>query len=320
MSNVAEATVDETEVELTAEQKAEAEELAGFQAEIDGTELPKTDEVKEESQEVVQDETTVDAEKEAAPVAEKVEPALAKVTEDQFKELLATATTVKELTDGLKKLEGKAFGKIGELERVLKQAEKSAESGLDIKLSDEDFAEVDQEVPMLTKPLQKLVNKILKEAKVKVPAFEPVDLESIRNQFKEESEARIKEVQVESYKTLPTSLLTYAHRDWKETVASQDFQAWLQEEDKLTPGYQNMFNQSWDATEIGGVLTKFKAHIDKAKKAKSDTPPSKSTSKATPPSNNRVERLKEAIPPKASSVTPKPKGPETEEDGFASVT
>lgn len=324
MGQVTDAVAEESTVELTADEKAIAEELAGFEAAVEGVDLPKTEDAEEENThaEEAKADAAQDAEKieAVAEAAKTVEPELAKVTQDQLKELLATAGSIKELSEGLKKLEDKTFGKIGGLERLVKQAEKLTESGLDLTLTDEDFAEVDTEVPMLTKPLQKLINKIVKQAKVKVPAAEAIDVEALRTKFIEEVDTKVKEARLESYKELQTTLLTDRFPDWKETVAKKDFHEWLASEDKLTPGYQNMFLQSWNATEIGGVLKKFNAHKDAAEKAKTQAPPVKTTAKVTQkPSNSRVERLKEAELPRASSVTPKPKGPMTEEEAFEAV-
>ena len=322
MGPVAEAEVKDTEADLTEDEKASAEEQAGFDAAIEGVDLPKTEEVKEDGTEVAQEvEQKEDDKKEEKKEPEKVEPALAKVTEDQFNHLLATATTVKELTEGLKKLRDDAYGKIGGIERLLKQVERSNESGLDLTLTDDDFKEVDNEVPMLTKPLQKLVNKILKNAKVKVPSIEPVDIDAVRQTLAQELEEKMQKARVEDYQRNQRDMLTDRFPDWQETVAKQEFHTWLAAEDKLSPGYQDRFLSSWNAREIGGVLKKFNAHQEAAEKAKTQAPPPvKSKPKATPsPSNDRKERLKQSIPPKASSSTPTPKGPLTEEEAFEAV-
>jgi CxxC-x17-CxxC domain-containing protein len=87
----------------------------------------------------------------------------------------------------------------------------------------------------------------------------------------------------------------------------------LANEDKASPGYQRTFMESWSAREIGGVLKKFNAHQADVEKAKQAAAP-KPKPKVVPPSQSRTERLKEAVLPKASSVTPKPKGPLTEEE------
>lgn len=300
--------------------QAAADELAGFEAAIEGTEL-------EEPKPTVE----VDAGEEDPPVTEEPtapvvdtketppsEPSPEVVTAEQLKELLATSGSVKELTDGLKKLRDDAFGKIGGLERLIKQAEKVTDSGLDLTLTDEDFAEVDQEVPMLTKPLQKLVTKILKQAKVKVPTAETIDVTALREQWHAEIETKMAERELNLSRSFEERLLTDRYPEWKETVVTPEFKTWLANEDKLSPGYQRTFMESWSAREIGGVLKKFNAHQADAEKAKTQPSPTPKPKVATP-SQSRVERLKEAIPPKASSVTPKPKGPQTEEEAFDAV-
>jgi len=304
-------------------QEAEAEELAGFEAAVAGTELAKeTLKVEEETEEVESTSETPVADAEpSAEVTEEVKPPVPQavsVTEDQLKELMATSGSVKELTDGLKKLRDDAFGKIGGIERLIKQAEKMTDSKLDLTLTDEDFAEVDSEVPMLTKPLQKLFTKILKQAKVKVPAADAVDVESLRTQFHQEIEAKMQERELNLQRGFEERLLTDRYPEWKETVVKQEFKDWLANEDKASPGYQRTFMESWSAREIGGVLKKFNAHqadAEKSKQAAAPTPKPKVVS----PSQSRTERLKEAVLPKASSVTPKPKGPLTEEEAFESV-
>lgn len=305
-------------------QEAEAEELAGFEAAVAGKELAKeplkTDEAEEETESATS-ETTETAEEVSTTASAEVVPAVTpavSVTEDQLKELMATAGSVKELTDGLKKLRDDAFGKIGGIERLIKQAEKMTDSKLDLTLTDEDFAEVDSEVPMLTKPLQKLFTKILKQAKVKVPAADAVDVESLRTQFHQEIEAKMQEREFNLQKDLELRLLSYQHPGWRETIAKQDFKDWLENEDKHSPGYQRFFLNSLSSEEVGGVLKKFNAHQADVEKAKLAAAP-KPKPKVIPPSQSRTERLKEAVLPKASSVTPKPKGPLTEEEAFESV-
>lgn len=305
-------------------QEAEAEELAGFEAAVAGKELAKepskTDEAEEDTESATS-ETTEAAEEVSTTASAEVAPAVTpavSVTEDQLKELMATAGSVKELTDGLKKLRDDAFGKIGGIERLIKQAEKMTDSKLDLTLTDDDFAEVDSEVPMLTKPLQKLFTKILKQAKVKVPVAEAVDVESLRTQFHQEIEAKMQERELNLQRGFEERLLTDRYPDWKDTVVKQEFKDWLATEDKASPGYQRTFMESWSAREIGGVLNKFKTHQADVEKAKQAAAP-KPKSQVTPPAQSRTERLKEAVLPKASSVTPKPKGPLTEEEAFESV-
>lgn len=318
------ADVDGLTDTVVANQEAEAEELAGFEAAIEGTDLAK--ETPTPTAEVEASESTPETEDpvEETPVSEATEevkpvvPPAVSVTEEQLKELMATSGSVKELTDGLKKLRDDAFGKIGGIERLIKQAEKMTDSKLDLTLTDEDFAEVDSEVPMLTKPLQKLFTKVLKQAKVKVPTAEAVDVESLRTQFHQEIEAKMQERELNLQRGFEERLLTDRHPEWKEVVVKPEFKDWLTNEDKLSPGYQRTFMESWSAREIGGVLNKFKAHQADVEKAKAAAA-SKPKPAVKPPSQSRTERLKEAVLPKASSVTPKPKGPVTEEEAFESV-
>ena len=308
-----EADVEDTEVAQTPEQLAEAEELAGFQAAITGTELPKTEEVKEEVVDEPVTETVADEVKEP----EKVEAPLAKVTEEQFNRLVATATTVEELKAGLEKLRGDAFGKLGGIERIVKQFEKMTDSGLELNLTDDDFKEVDSEVPMLTKPLQNLMSKILKNAKVKVPAAQSVDVESLETKFNETVNAKVAETSTKLWQDLQTELVTDRFPNWRETVAQKEFHAWLASQDRESPGYQDRFLTSWNAREIGGVLKKFNAHLD-AEKAKTQPAP-KPKPRVAPQASTRTQRLLEALPAKGNSSTPRPKGPQTEEEAFASV-
>lgn len=319
-NNTQEADVKDAEVEQTEEEVANAEELAGFEAAMNGTALPESSEKKDETKEeevaeTVVDEKTEETKEEVKVEPEKVEPPLAKVTEEQFNKLVATATTVEELKAGLEKLRGDAFGKLGGIERLVKQFEKMTDSGLEIQLTDDDFAEVDTEVPMLTKPLQKLLTKIVKNAKVKVPAAQSVDIESLQTKFNETVDAKVKETASKLWQDFQTQLVTDRFPDWRQTVAKKEFHAWLAEQDKESPGYQDRFLTSWDAREIGGVLKKFNAHTE-AEKAKTQTPPAKPPKKVVTQTNTRTQRLLEAIPAKANSTTPRPKGPISEEEAF----
>lgn len=282
-----------------------AAELAGFEAGMRGEELPPSDQdapAAEEKAELT--------EPPADPPA-KVEPPAESpvgVTKEQLDQLFTTAKTVDELQKGLTKLRDDAFGRLGGLERTLKER---GDSGIDLDITSEDLKDVDEAVPFLSEPLKKALMGIIKKAKVKVPTPQAVNVDEIRNSLKADFDTELAARSVDLFKSTQKAILDFQLPSWEADCQKPEFHTWLDEENKTQPGIKKLFLESIQANEIGGVLKKFHAHVEKSKAAAQPKP----KPKAQP---TRSERLAESLLPKgASSHTPPPKGPMSEADAFA---
>lgn len=285
-------------------------ELAGFESVSAKTALPTEllEKVEQPADETVSEEASSVEETPAAPVT--TEPA-AGITKQQLDELYASASTVKELKDGLAKLRDDAFGRLGGLERNLKQ---SSESGLEWDITEADLADVEREVPFLAPALQKTLANIAKKAKVKVPVGQSVDVEAVKAELKAEFNQQLEQRSFDIWKKTQSDMLDYNHRGWVKIVQDKTFHTWLDEHDASNPGVKEMFLKSNSAIEIGGVLDKFKTHQAAIQE--------KAKPKPKPPVVNqtRTDRLREALPTRGSSSNPPPpKGELTEEEAFDSV-
>lgn len=282
-----------------------AAELAGFEAAMRGEELPPSDQEAPKTEETIESTATL---KEEPPtkVESPVVPPVG-VTQDQLNQLFATAKTVDELQKGLTKLRDDAFGRLGGLERTMKER---SDSGIDLDITADDLKDVDEAVPFLSEPLKKALSGILKKAKVKVPTPQAVNVDEIRQTLKTEFDTELANRSVDLYKSTQKAILDFQLPSWEADCQKPEFHNWLEEENKAQPGIKKMFLESIRANEIGGVLKKFHAHVEKAK---TPTPKPKPKTQLT-----RTDRLTEALLPKgASSLTPAPKGPQSEAEAFA---
>jgi len=132
------------------EKLADTEE-AGFE---DGAQVPMTP-----------TETPEPAPETAAVIEPPVE--YAQITKADYDSLMAKANSV-----------DKAFGKIGDIQRVLTQLQSATPAGQTVQVTAEDFAELRSEYPELAELHIQGLNKVLGKLKGSAPA-EPVDVEKI---------------------------------------------------------------------------------------------------------------------------------------------
>lgn len=284
----------------------DAAELAGFEAAMRGEELPPSDQDAPAADEKAE----LTEEKETPPPAKVETPAETPVgvTQDQLNQLFSTAKTVDELQKGLTKLRDDAFGRLGGLERTLKER---GDSGIDLDITSDDLKDVDEAVPFLSEPLKKALTGIIKKAKVKVPTPQAVNVDEIRSTLKAEFDHELSARSVDLYKSTQKAILDFQLPTWEADCQKPEFHAWLEQENTTQPGIKKMFIESIQANEIGGVLKKFHTHVEKTKAATLPKPKPKSQP-------TRADRLAESLLPKgASSHTPPQKGPMSEADAFA---
>lgn len=88
------------------------------------------------------------------------EPKYRQITEDEFTKLSSAAAAVEEMRATLGKQVDTAFGKIGGLERVLKQFQDQTPAGQSVEITEEDLVDLKDEFPELVGPNLKMLQRV----------------------------------------------------------------------------------------------------------------------------------------------------------------
>lgn len=289
-----EQTADETITDEAAEAAFESG-YTGAPTEIPPPEAKKPDDAPAETTEVP-----------AAPAQEPLS------VDAQLQDIVAKVKTVDEMKLAIEKLRGDAFGKLGGLERILKQLQDSS-TGQAIEVSAADLSELEAEFPGLNlgPSLAKGLTRVL--SKVKGPAVKGLSQEEVDAQI----EARLRKEAAdreERRKQDAVEALAEEHEDWSTVIGPPDsqteFRVWLK---SLGPEKEQKFLSSWNPNYVGKVLTEFKSK-------KAATPPP--TPEPTPPKadagkkDSRSQRLAEAVPVKGGGLPPAKSRQTDEEAAF----
>jgi hypothetical protein len=282
---------------LTEVQQAEVQ--AGFaqgfaENQPTGTPPPATPEPTPEVS--AQDSADEDTAKEDTP-----EPKWAQITEEELAQLRQQATDFKAT---IEKLQGSVYGKIGGLERVLKQIQESTPSGHALELSEEDFSELKEEYPDLTKLTLVGMNRALKKLKGTAPALDEAKVEELLGKSKEQAKQELREEwSMVSMDDLDEEYRETAklkdYQGWRETVKLPAFTQWLSQQ---PTDYQSKIATSWKPREILGAIKQF--HQSLEEKAKPGTPD---------PGEARRQRLRQGAPAKGEGAAAGSAEPSTRE-------
>lgn len=253
---------------------------------------------------------TPDSPTELPPVVEEtvipvvvVEPSLAKITEAQFQDLLSKANSVDEVKQTLEKLRGDAFGKLGGVERTLKQIQEQSTSPTPVAISKEDLAEIHAEFPDLAANIEKGLTRVL--GKIKGGSSAPIDVDAKIAERDAKWEAQ-RAIDRESDRTARAlERLADRHEDWSDVIGAPEsktpFRTWLAAQDAT---YADSVNRTDNPIVVAKALDMFKASLQK-----------KPT--VVPNGNDaRADRLKEAIPAKGGASAPAQKRALTAEEQF----
>lgn len=260
---------------------------AGFEAVAEQvpTETPVLEQKTVENQEPAPVEKT--------PEPEAPAPKLAKITEDQFQDLLKKA----ESFDSLKAQQDKVFGKLGGIERVLAQLQAETPEGEAIEVTTEDFEDLAREFPEIAESTLKGLTKVLGKLKGTGGKSTAINQEQIAQLVQERVAPVLESVEERVTSAVETKLLSRAHPDWREVVGVKnpetgeipdtEFRQWL---NKQPEEYQSQIGSTWDADLISGAIDKFKE--------------SKKVVDPAPAKNARREILNAAATPKGSGGQP----------------
>jgi len=290
-------------------ERAEAEELASFDAYVSGKDLdePDSDHPREPEQTV-----QTEPEQKQEPVASEKpneEPKFAQITEEQLARLLTYSDDIEAIRTGMEQRFGSAFGRIGSISQTLKDLQSGGQAGEPVVVTDEDLAELKSDYPDLTPALAKGITRVM--AKVKGGGrvvAQNVDLEAEDFKMavaKQAEDAAMKIVAKEQLRDLADE-----YPDWEKIIgptgSKTEFRTWLANE---PAEYQKKVNTSQRAIVVAKALNRFYEHQINEINRQSASPKEKKKSAA----QLRREQLQDSVNEKGTSLQ---QSAQSEEDAF----
>lgn len=228
---------------------------------------------------------------EAQPKEATPEPAavLAGMTEDQIKALLVKAGEVDGLKAETETRVRQVFGKLGELNSLVQQLQKSRSESTGVKLDPSKLTRLNTEFPEMAQMLAADLAEALAASPAGQASVDPAQVDQLVS-------SRLSDLEEKLQHQMEMRWLSRTHKDWQSVVGSSDFRLW--KDNVLAKDEAARLDESWDAEFIGGKLSEFKDWKEK------------STRTAT----NKQKRLEAALTPQGAGAS----GPTamTEEDAF----
>ena len=210
---------------------------------------------------------------------------LAQMTEEQLNRVLAYGNTIAEVKTAMDKQFGTAFGKMGGLERVIKDLQAATPVGQPITVTEADLTELKDEFPDLSKKLATGLTRVLSKFKGTGTAESPATFDP--NTVIPLVEERVKVARREIREELSRDQLSDLHENWQAIVGEKDsnteYRQWLL---KQPVAYQNKIANSWSPFVVAHSIDQFLEAQEKAKK-----PAEKPAD-----TDKRKARLAEAVP------------------------
>ena len=236
-------TTDEAQVE---QEQAASAMLAGF----DAIRNPGQERFEDDGQhEAADSENDSDEDQQANEDEQAAEEArFAGMTESEIRSLLERASKLGAIEDQL----SKAHGKIGELNRTLQQlatnqqrpaqtASANPDTGADE--ADVDTSEFDDLFPEFSPAVERKARKIAQEV-----------LQQHQQQNFSQQQPAVDPTVINQ--TVALAVMDATRPKWRETVASGDFQKWLE----LQPeDFRETYNTTWDTSVFSQVIDKYEA-------------------------------------------------------------
>lgn len=246
-----------------------------------------------------------------APVPVEVpaveEPASAKITEAKWQEVLAASKGTEALRAAIDKSRSDTFGKIGGLERTIRQIQDATPVGQPIKVTGDDLREFKAEFPELADKFARDLTNVLGRFKGSAVPPVPVVPQDFDERVKRSAQDLVAQEREKLKIDLAFETLDELHEDWKTVTgpvgSDTPYRKWLGEQPKP---YQDKLLASNNGIVIANSITKFKNHATGAPAARTAD-------------EIRADRLRSSLTPKSGSHPPMQSTPTTEEDGFNSV-
>jgi len=276
---------EETPVGEQTEAEASASFAEGFAEEITDTgnqEIVRTEPV------VV--ETPVPFE---VPTIPEPEVVYAKITDAQFQKVLQDIAGAQETRTAVERVRSESFGKIGGIERTLRQLQDSAPVGQAITVKAEDLSSF-SDMPDIGAKLAEDLTKVLGKFKGTSPAPVVVDQEAENVRITTLVDQLVAKERLAIEHKFALDRLADRHEDWETVVGppteATPFRTWLHAQGVA---YETNVLQSWDSRVTAKALDTFKAQSKKTV----TVPPKSSV-------NERAQRLAEAAPSKGHAPAP----------------
>lgn len=281
-----EVTAATQEPETQTDAQADADFDGGFVAVASTPTEPTASPVAGETQ-TETPETTEPTEPVAAP-----EPEFVQLTKAEREELLSSVAQVKEIKGALEKQFGTAFGKIGGIERTIRELQEATPKGQALSLSEDDFEEMKADFPDIAKMTVAGFNRALAKIKgtgpaagsaTSLPAFDPKQIDAM---VSERLGTEITKVRQEVRQEAAMDVVDSFNPNWRKTVQTQEWKDWVMAQPDEER--QTILN-SWRPSEVLSALTKFNEHITAAAKKpapkpKADPKPNRFASNVAPKS------------------------------------
>lgn len=289
-----------TDVSMADTQKAE---LAGFAEGFDGT--PPVETAKVVEQPKVEAEPDDPKGKETAP-PEK--PKYIRVTEQEWLNTKAALGKVPALESQLAKLTG-LEDRLAQ--QIIEKVRSQTPSGLNVEMSDEDFADLAEEFPELAKVTRSVLEKVFKKTSIKgtgpaepakeAPSPGAVDSDAVKQEvarvLRERDEEALKEEFPDWGKIIGQPAV-----DGGPPPEGNAFRAWL---DKQDEGYRKKIAETESHADIHGAIRRFMA----SQKPPADAAPDKGAA--------RRAVIEAAVTPRVDKSPPERSKAKTEEEAFA---
>ena len=246
-----------------------------------------------------------------APVVVPEKPQYVRVTKQEWDNTKAATGKVKTLESQIAKLTSNAPNADKIAQQVLENLRSQTPAGLNVEISDEDFAELAADFPELAKHTRAAVEKIFKKANVKgkgpaptpaTPPAAPVDVNA------EVEKVLLRREHEALAKTFP---------DWSDIVGrplidgdpppeGNSFRAWLGTQ---SAEYQKAVNETNSPADVRDAIASFKA--------------SQITSASPSPRSDRAAArravIEDAVTPRADGNPPPLNRPQTAEEAFGNA-
>lgn len=190
-------------------------------------------------------------------------PEYVQITKQDFERLNTSAAAVEELRATLTSQTDKTFGKIGGIERMLKDLQTSTPAGEKVELSDEDMAEFAAEYPELASLQRTVLNKALSRVNLRGTG-QDVSPEKLTELVKQHVDPMLKGIGETVERTVESRLLSRDHPDWKEIVdagkpdSKNPYRTWLASQPAV---YQQEVGNTISSSVISDSIIKFKASV-----------------------------------------------------------
>lgn len=229
-------------------------------------------------------------------------PKFKQITEEEFERLNSSAAAIEEMKATLGKQADTIFGRIGGLERVLKQFQDQTPAGSAVEITEDDLAELRDEFPELIGPQLKMLQRIAGKMRGTGQAFDESQIQPMLEKATPDLVARIRS---DISAQIATETLTETHPDWESVVgntfagkpADKEFLEWANAQPQE---YRDRLFETVNPVVIGRAIDKFREHQASLKK-----------------NAERRERFEKAVTPKGDGGhEPPPDGDEAFEAGF----